>query len=35
MADQHTLGAQFVQALAAQDFDRVEALLHPEVDSAA
>jgi hypothetical protein len=31
MADQHTLGAQFAQALAAKDFDRVEALLHPEV----
>jgi hypothetical protein len=27
-----TLGAQFATALAAKDFDRVRALLHPEID---
>jgi hypothetical protein len=27
-----TLGAQFADALAAKDFDRVAALLHPELD---
>jgi hypothetical protein len=27
-----TLGAVFARALAAKEFDRVEALLHPEID---
>jgi hypothetical protein len=27
-----TLGSQFASALAAKDFDRVRALLHPEID---
>ena len=27
-----TLGSQFATALAAKDFDRVRALLHPEID---
>jgi hypothetical protein len=30
-----TLGAQYADALAAKDFDRVAALLHPEIDFRA
>jgi hypothetical protein len=30
-----TLGAQFADALASKDFDRVAALLHPEIDFRA
>jgi hypothetical protein len=29
-----TLGTQFAEALAAKDFDRVQSLLHPEIDFA-
>ena len=29
-----TLGRQFAEALAAKDFDRLQSLLHPEIDFA-
>ena len=32
MPETATLGAEFAQALAAKDFDRIRDLLHPEVD---
>lgn len=35
MAESTTLGSDFARALAAKDFDRVQALLHPEIDFGA